>query len=217
MSVFQSYNTLGQSPCAVGTYLQGACNHGGTLQVWGCLVHRTHPRKVFTLPDLVSDDYSYVGPTVPSDFSNLCKCNTVVYSLLSACDTCQGSNWFSCVCFLCPCTLTDTITVTLVCRWGTWAQNCTAVDPPQTFVLSITAPDLVPSPIVRLFYSCSDGLLRFSHTIPNGTRVPGWAFIDVTVSCAPSCRSFRAWGPTRNHRIIEGGNLGSCLGLSIWE
>jgi hypothetical protein len=50
---------------------------------------------------------------------------------MSACDACQGADWFS---------------------WKTWKFNCTAIDPPQTY----------------------------SNTIPSGTRVPEWAFIDVT-------------------------------------
>ena len=37
--------------------------------------------------------YSYSGPSGGIDDSNMCKCNTVSYSLLSACDPCQGSDW----------------------------------------------------------------------------------------------------------------------------
>jgi hypothetical protein len=59
---------------------------------WGNLL-------VFTIPDLVPGD-SYVGPTGSSDASDLCKCNTVVYSLMSACDACQDASWFSYVFFL---------------------------------------------------------------------------------------------------------------------
>ena len=33
----------------------------------------------------------YGGPTAAQ--SNLCECNTVVYSLVSACAACQGSTW----------------------------------------------------------------------------------------------------------------------------
>jgi len=51
---------------------------------------------VFTIPDLLPGD-SYIGPTGPSDAGDLCKCNTVVYSLMSACDACQDALWFSCV------------------------------------------------------------------------------------------------------------------------
>jgi len=122
-----SFNSLGQSPCAVAAYLQGVCDNG-----------------VFTIPDLVPGD-SYVGPTGSSDSSDLCKCNTVVYSLMSACDACQDALWFS---------------------WKTWSVNCTAVDPPTTF----------------------------SNIIPNGTRVPGWAFLDVT-------KGGGSWNPLLSYQV----------------
>ncbi|KAI9443925.1 hypothetical protein H4582DRAFT_1917847 [Lactarius indigo] len=95
-----SFNSLGQSPCAVAAHLQGACNNG-----------------VFTIPNLEPGN-SYTGPTGPGDENDLCKCNTVVYSLMSACDACQGAKWFS---------------------WKSWSRNCTAVDPPTTF------SNLIPS------------------------------------------------------------------------
>ena len=38
--------------------------------------------------------YSYTGPSGVDD-SNLCKCNTVSYSLISACDACQGAAWIT--------------------------------------------------------------------------------------------------------------------------
>ncbi|KAF8267028.1 hypothetical protein EI94DRAFT_1830321 [Lactarius quietus] len=89
-----SYNSINQSPCAVAAYLQGACNDG-----------------VFTIPSLDSGN-SYTGPTGTGDDGDLCKCNTVVYSLMSACDACQGAKWFS---------------------WETWSHNCTKTDPATTF------------------------------------------------------------------------------------
>jgi len=89
-----TYNSLGQNPCAVAARLQGACNNGA-----------------YTVPDLVPGD-SYLGPVGAGDAKDLCKCNTVVYSLMSACDACQGERWFS---------------------WATWSKNCSATDPPTTF------------------------------------------------------------------------------------
>jgi hypothetical protein len=50
----------------------------------------------FTIPMLGSGN-SYTGPTGSGDDDDLCKCNTVVYSLMSACDACQGAKWFTCV------------------------------------------------------------------------------------------------------------------------
>ena len=42
--------------------------------------------------------HAYTGPTGATGFydydNNMCKCNTVMYSLLSACDACQGIYWF---------------------------------------------------------------------------------------------------------------------------
>lgn len=95
-----SFNSLGQSPCLVAAYLQGVCNN-----------------EVFTIPALAPGN-SYTGPTGPGDANDLCKCNTVVYSLMSACDACQGAKWFS---------------------WNSWSRNCTTTDPPTTF------SNLVPS------------------------------------------------------------------------
>lgn len=51
---------------------------------------------VFSIPNLEPGN-SYTGPTGTGDDNDLCKCNTVVYSLMSACDACQGAKWFSCV------------------------------------------------------------------------------------------------------------------------
>ena len=45
---------------------------------------------------------TYFGPSSVQD-SNLCKCNSVTYSLLSACSGCQGGTWIpydSCRCYL---------------------------------------------------------------------------------------------------------------------
>ncbi|KAI0246209.1 hypothetical protein BJV78DRAFT_1256868, partial [Lactifluus subvellereus] len=38
--------------------------------------------------------YSYTGPSGVDD-GNLCKCNTVTYSLISACDACQSETWIT--------------------------------------------------------------------------------------------------------------------------
>ncbi|KAI0247545.1 hypothetical protein BJV78DRAFT_909637 [Lactifluus subvellereus] len=139
-----SFNSLGQNPCAVAAYLQAVCNDG-----------------VFTIPPLPPGD-SYTGPTGPGDAADLCKCNTVVYSLMSACDACQGAMWLP---------------------WETWTRNCTAVDPPTTFL----------------------------RLIPTGTRVPEWAFLEVTASSTPFLQSYFPWKPIN---VATEGNLGSRLGIS---
>jgi hypothetical protein len=49
----------------------------------------------FTIPALLPQ-HSYTGPNGQDD-NDLCKCNTVFYNLISACDACQGEPWITCV------------------------------------------------------------------------------------------------------------------------
>ncbi|KAH9983813.1 hypothetical protein BJV74DRAFT_595309 [Russula compacta] len=108
-----SYNSLGQNPCNVAADLEATCNGGQ-----------------FEIPQLQSG-HLYRGPD--SGSNNLCQCNTVLYSLVSACSACQGSSWI---------------------QWSAWSFNCSVVSSPTTY------PKL----------------------IPNGTRVPYWAYLNVTTA-----------------------------------
>jgi len=96
-----TFNSLSQSPCTVAAYLMATCDNG-----------------VFTLGPEPSG-YPYYGPggTAATD---LCYCNTVSYSLISACGACQGDTWIA---------------------WSIWATNCTRTLPPSSF------PNPVPSEI----------------------------------------------------------------------
>jgi len=105
-----SYNSLNQNPCNVAASLAASCNAGE-----------------FNIPPLPPGG-QYAGP--PAGKATSCKCNTISYSLLSACAACQGSSWI---------------------LWSSWSINCTTVAQPSTY----------PNPI------------------PDGTRVPYWAYIDV--------------------------------------
>jgi len=108
-----SYNSLNQNPCNVAASLASTCI-GGQLNI----------------PPL-SSSAQYTGP--PSGPNNSCQCNTVVYSLISACGGCQNSTWL---------------------QWSQWSSNCTAKSSPSTY------PDAIPA----------------------GTRVPHWAYLDVTIA-----------------------------------
>jgi hypothetical protein len=125
---------------------------------------------------LVQGDYSYVGPTGPNDANDLCKCNTVVYSLMSACDACQGANWFSCVFAFTFCALPMTIPVD-----GIRGRKTAPTSTLHKRSCASTPPSCVCVCFIR---GLTDGLVhfRFSNTVPDGTRVQEWAFIDVTVS-----------------------------------
>ncbi|KAA1469436.1 hypothetical protein DENSPDRAFT_878916 [Dentipellis sp. KUC8613] len=107
------YNSLHQSPCVVGAYIASVCNNG-----------------LFSVVPLPSGQH-YVGPE--AGLSSPCLCNTVSYSLFSACDLCQGG---------------------FPTTWSDWHLNCTAVSP--------------------------DGVLEVD--IPNSTKVPQWAFQNVTAT-----------------------------------
>ncbi|KAI0246498.1 hypothetical protein BJV78DRAFT_148240 [Lactifluus subvellereus] len=100
----QTSNSLGQSPCTVAAYLMATCNGGS-----------------FYMPPLEPGN-SYPGPTGGDD-GDLCKCNTVVYSLLSACDACQQEPWID---------------------WLEYSLNCTNVMPVPSFPNPIPSGTRVP-------------------------------------------------------------------------
>jgi hypothetical protein len=108
-----TYNSLEQSPCSTAGYLAAECSNGE-----------------FTIPQLVTGNH-YTGPS--GGTSNICQCNTVLYSVISACAGCQKGTWLS---------------------YDDWTANCSSSAQMSTFPQSIT----------------------------NSTRVPAWAFLNVTSS-----------------------------------
>ena len=48
---------------------------------------------VFTIGPLQGSGYAYRGPQDAEQDANLCRCNTVVYSLISACGACQEGRY----------------------------------------------------------------------------------------------------------------------------
>ncbi|KAH9014362.1 hypothetical protein EDB83DRAFT_2321509 [Lactarius deliciosus] len=101
----QSFNTLGQNMCTIAAYLMSTCNGG-----------------VFTI-DALQPGSSYTGPSNDTDDVNPCKCNTVTYNLISACDACQGSTWKT---------------------WSEYSFNCTSTLPPSTFPNAVPQGTRVP-------------------------------------------------------------------------
>jgi hypothetical protein len=101
---------------------------GGGVQQWRS-VHAPSAHRVrsygrvaaFSIPALLPQN-SYTGPTGLDD-GDQCKCNTVVYNLISACDACQGEPWLPCV---------DQLLfspgfqpINLLISYSTWSYNCT--------------------------------------------------------------------------------------------
>ncbi|KAF8502640.1 hypothetical protein F5888DRAFT_1665805, partial [Russula emetica] len=64
-----SYNSLGQNPCMVASYMITECVGARPVE---------------------SGTIWYTGPDALDGSNKLCLCSTVTYSLLSACGTCQG-------------------------------------------------------------------------------------------------------------------------------
>ncbi|KAJ3509630.1 hypothetical protein NLJ89_g5123 [Agrocybe chaxingu] len=81
-----TFNSHNESPCEVASSLLAVCNGG--------------PYPVDALPDASH----YIGPSL--DNANPCQCNTVVYSLMSACAACQGRTYLF---------------------WSVWSANCVTV------------------------------------------------------------------------------------------
>ena len=79
-------NALGQNPCLVVAWLAYPC-FGGTsenaLYIYLSIAHHSLDNEVWTEPP---NSY-YSGPA--NGTATLCLCNTVYYSLLSACAICQ--------------------------------------------------------------------------------------------------------------------------------
>ncbi|RPD61860.1 hypothetical protein L226DRAFT_535239 [Lentinus tigrinus ALCF2SS1-7] len=84
-------NSKGQSPCLVSSYLFTPCSPAS--QSW-----------VYPL----TPGFHYNTPLNSTDSATPCRCNTVLYSMINACATCQGQ-------------LAYTI------PWATYAQNCSTV------------------------------------------------------------------------------------------
>jgi hypothetical protein len=93
----QAFNSLGQNPCMVAAYLISTCSGGCEFSSLFCSCVCKPCRLVFFAAFTINSlapGYHYTGPS-GSDNTDLCKCNTVAYSLISACDACQGADWIS--------------------------------------------------------------------------------------------------------------------------
>jgi hypothetical protein len=76
----------------------------------------------FTI-DALPPGYMYYGPNGADD-SNLCKCNTVAYSLMSACGGCQGAEWVTYDIRLCYSLLLPGAYVSAI-SWSEHSLHCT--------------------------------------------------------------------------------------------
>jgi len=181
-----SYNSLSQGPCLVAAFLMAVCNNG-----------------VFTIPPLLPQ-HSYTGPN-GQDNGDLCKCNTVVYNLLSACDACQGETWIP---------------------YSAWATNCTSVVTAGTFpepipegtrvqrwaYLDPTTDDSWNETAARLTGD-SPEVTGSASTVPTATKNSQSTVTPQTASSASSSNSSSK--SSSNTGAIAGGVVGGVVGAAI--
>ncbi|KAH9005548.1 hypothetical protein EDB86DRAFT_3061759 [Lactarius hatsudake] len=173
-----SYNSLDQNPCNVAAYLEATCGTG-----------------LFTIEPLPQGSL-YRGPN--ANQSNLCECNTVVYSLVSACGACQGSSeWI---------------------QWSQWYINCTTVSTDGTYPNSIPAGTRIPHwayltvsisnnfffPF-NLIFGAKDTPEGTATTVSSSTSVPSAS----TSSSSSSNKSSSSTG------AIAGGVVGGVVGATV--
>ncbi|KAI0306316.1 hypothetical protein B0F90DRAFT_732901 [Multifurca ochricompacta] len=178
-----SYNSLQQNPCWVASYLAATCNDG-----------------VFAIPALLPQ-HSYTGPNGP-DNSDLCKCNTVVYNLISACDACQGESWIP---------------------YSTWSYNCTASSPPGSFANSIPAGTIVPHWAYLDTSSTGDTWNITTAQLAGGTapliststRATQSTLSPGATSPVPSTQSNSSSKSSSNAGAIAGGVVGGVVGAAL--
>ncbi|KAI0637874.1 hypothetical protein C8Q77DRAFT_395673 [Trametes polyzona] len=85
------FNSLDQSPCLVSSYLLTPCSSQAAS---------------FVFP--LENGFHYNTPTSDPSSATPCRCNTVFYSMISACATCQGQGLFT-------------------VPWSTYSLNCSSV------------------------------------------------------------------------------------------
>jgi len=189
-------NSRKQSPCQVASVLIGTCTPS---YVVAALPNGTH----------------YLGPSL--DLATPCQCNTVVYSLMSACGACQGRNYES---------------------WSEWTTNCAAVSvgsfpeisPLQTFVpawayLDVETNDRFNETAARLAVNATE----HSEPLPSSAYSPTVSVkTSTSISSAgpptqptlanvnPSTSSTNtSLGPDSRLDTIVGGVVGGVLGLAL--
>ncbi|KAF8465589.1 hypothetical protein DFH94DRAFT_354171 [Russula ochroleuca] len=121
----------------------------------------------YTIPSLPPGNW-YIGPHGVDD-ANLCYCNTVAYSLFSACGACQGQKWIT---------------------WSEWVTNCTKILPPSSFPNTVPSGTSVPYWVV--LNVTSENFWDFNKAFALGDLPefgPGWTLSPSSVSVTPTSSS----------------------------
>ncbi|KAG5724004.1 hypothetical protein E4T56_gene11236 [Termitomyces sp. T112] len=182
-------NSRKQTPCLVAAYLETVCT----------------PDQPVSVPSLPAGNH-YLGP----DFihANICICNVVVYSLISACGGCQDRNFTT---------------------WGNWSLNCpqsdnktfpkptpAAVEIPSWASLDISKTNWTFDPTVAAAAAeISQSLPTTSTSESNqaGTSSVG-GNLPTTAEASPS-ESAATSEKTSHAGAIAGGVVGGIAGIAL--
>ncbi|KAH8995355.1 hypothetical protein EDB92DRAFT_197829 [Lactarius akahatsu] len=166
-----SYNSLQQNPCLVAAYLAAVCNNG-TL-----IITALQPQHYYTGPSGV-------------DNGDTCKCNTVVYNLISACDACQKESWIS---------------------YSTWSFNCT------TNAAGATFPEQVPSGTRVPHWAYLDTSIKNNWNLSAAQFAGINPEVTGTASIVPISTSTAATSTSHHSSAgaIAGGVLGGIIGAAL--
>ncbi|KAH9035489.1 hypothetical protein EDB85DRAFT_863282 [Lactarius pseudohatsudake] len=156
----------------------------------GVLGGRCATTAVFSIPALEPQHY-YTGPS-GVDNDDLCKCNTVLYNLISACDACQGQSWLP---------------------YSLWSFNCTTKVTPGNFSKQIPAITRVPHWAYNISGDGGDWNWNISVAQLAG-REP-----EVTGTASTSTSTVAQSTSTSNHSsntgAIAGGVVGGVIGAAL--
>lgn len=176
-----AFNSLQQSPCLVAASLAAVCNNGS-----------------FSIPPLLQEN-SYTGPSGTDD-RDLCKCNTVVYNLISACGGCQGASWVP---------------------YSEWSFNCTSKAPPGSFPEPVLVGTRVPNwayvdTSIGNSWNISAAQLKGDFPEVTGTT----SIILTSTSRAPQSVTPRISSSSTSHHssntgAIAGGIVGGIVGTAL--
>jgi len=175
--------TNGQTPCLVAAYLETAC---GT------------PTKV----DIIPPGTHYLGPT--KEEADDCRCNTVTYSLVSACGGCQDRTYVN---------------------WTTWHENCSKIYE-ATFPLPIPPAAAVPRWAYLNISQTTDNFdpiaaaqiigVSLSPTLFPATTVAKTTTVMSTISTSSSPSATpSATPPGPDVAAIAGGAVGGLVGFAL--
>jgi len=174
-----AFNSLGQSPCLTAAFLGQPCLAANVSFDVGALQH----------------NQSYI-PHVPS----VCECNSVFYSLLSACAFCQDAE---------------------ISTWSTFSNNCSTISPDGQYTRKVPNGTSIPKWAFQQVRASN----KFNITLAQSgiTAPPNQTSLPSSSSATPASPTVQQTSPTppppphsKNHAgAIAGGVIGTLCGLAI--